>query len=156
MPRWKSSLLFVLLAALSLAQTGNPLSNPRVRQIGLNMKCYCGCPYTVTDCDMTNCHYATPARQKIATMVNAGRTDQEIWNEFVKEHGREALLTPPTEGFFAVGWIMPFAAIAMGLGVIWWLIQKFRRPLAKPAGDVAPEALDAYRAQIEKDLAKLE
>ena len=58
-------------------------------------------------------------------------------------------------GFHLLGWIMPFAAIALGLVVIYLWIKRFRKPATAPVG-VDQGALSRYHDQIEKDLAKLE
>ena len=78
--------------------------------------------------------FSKPAREKLLAMVNAGESDSAIIDSFVKDYGPRILLKPPAKGFNLVGWLMPFAAIAMGLAFVWWVIRRFRRPLASAAG----------------------
>ena len=54
---------------------------------------------------------------------------------------------------------MPYAAVGLGLVVIWLFIRKYRKP--KPLTDLGAieiddPALAKYKDQIEKDLANLE
>jgi len=134
-----------------LGQGGTPLENPRVRQLGDQLACLCGCGSSVTSCNMLHCHFSDPARQKLLAMVKAGMSDQAIFAAFVKDYGPQVLLKPPAEGFNLLGWIMPFVAIAIGLAAVWWFIQRFRKPL--PAG---PEPDAVTLARVEKDLENFE
>jgi cytochrome c-type biogenesis protein CcmH len=151
--------LALFVAALSLAQTASELNSAAVKRVGIKLACLCGsCKNTVADCQMLHCGYSSPARQKIAAMQAAGSTDQQIVDAFVKERGVRALAVPPAEGFNLLGWIMPFIALAAGLGLIWWFIKRYRAPIAAtPEGPNLNEAeFNRYRDRIEKDLAKLD
>ncbi len=154
--RLRNSLLIIAAAALMLGQGGIPLENARVRRLGEQLACLCGCGSSVTSCNMLHCHFSDPARQKLLTMVNAGMSDAAIFDAFVKENGPRVLLKPPAEGFNLVGWVMPFVALALGLVIVWWFIQRFRRPLAAagPAPDSA--VLARYQERIDKDLENLD
>ena len=153
----RSSLLALALAAASLPQGGSPLENARVRRLGDQLACLCGCGSTITSCNMLHCHFAEPAREKLLALVNAGLPDQAIFDAFVKQHGVRILLKPPAEGFNLLGWVMPFVGIALGLVMVWWLIQRFRKPVAGAGGpDLDPATLARYQERIEKDLKKLD
>jgi cytochrome c-type biogenesis protein CcmH len=157
MRRLKSSLLILVVAALCLAQGVNPLSNARVRRLGDQLMCLCGCGATVTSCNMLGCSHSKPMREKLLAMVNAGMSDQAILDAFVQEQGLQILVRPPARGFNLLGYVMPFVGIALGLVFVWWVIKRFRRPLASAAGPELDDAAFAgYQAQIEKDLEKLD
>jgi cytochrome c-type biogenesis protein CcmH/NrfF len=149
--QWKTSLLLVAAAALLLGDGGTPLENPRVRQLGDQLACLCGCGSSVTSCNMLHCHFSEPARQKLLTMVKAGMSDSDIFASFVRDYGPRILLKPPAEGFNLLGWVMPFVALALGLAVVWWFIQRIRKPL--PAG---PQPDPVTLARVEKDLEDFE
>jgi cytochrome c-type biogenesis protein CcmH len=135
-----------------LAQGGSPLENARVRRLGDQLVCLCGCGSSVTSCNMLHCEFSDPARQKLLRMVNAGASDSEILASFVREYGQRILLKPPSEGFNLLGWLMPFIAIAAGLTFVWWVIQRFRKPLPVTALEPDPAML----ARVEKDLENLD
>ncbi len=139
-----------------LGQGGIPLENARVRALGEQLACLCGCGSSVTSCTMLRCHFSEPAREKLLTMVNAGMSDSQIFAAFVKDYGPRVLLKPPAEGFNLVGWVMPFIAILLGLALVWWLIQRFRRPLPATGLAADPAALARYESRIEKDLENLD
>ncbi len=157
MSRLKSSLLAVALAVLCLAQSTTPLANPRVRRLGDQLMCLCGCGATVTSCNMLGCQHSKPAREKLLAMVNAGATDSEILASFVQENGTEILARPPAQGFNLLGYVVPFIGIALGLAFVWIVIKRFRKPVAVAAGPQLDDAAFAgYQAQIDKDLEKLD
>lgn len=157
MRRWKSSLLILALAVLCLAQSTTPLANERVRRLGDQLMCQCGCGSSVTGCNMLECHFAKPVRQKLLAMVTAGMTDSAILDSFVKEYGPAILMKPPARGFNLLGYVMPFIGIALGLVFVWWVIKRFRKPVAAPVGPgLDASTLAGYQAKIEKDLEELD
>ncbi len=144
------------MAAAALAQTSSELISPDVRRVGSRLACLCGsCKNTVGDCPMLQCHYSSPAREKIAKLQNMGASDDNIVGEFVRDTGRQALSSPPTEGFHLLAWLTPFAAILMGLGGVFIYMRRVR-PNQKPVAEIDPAVLDHYRDRIEKDMAKLD
>ena len=160
MPRWlrlqKPQMLALLLGAVALAQTSSELISPDVRRVGSRLACLCGsCKNTVGDCPMLQCHYSSPAREKIAKLQGMGASDDNIVDGFVRDTGRQALSSPPTEGFQLLAWITPFAAILAGLGGIFIYMRRYR-PNQKPVAEIDPAVLDHYRDRIEKDMAKLD
>jgi cytochrome c-type biogenesis protein CcmH/NrfF len=148
--------LLVFTAALAFAQDQTPLVDPEVRRVGEQLRCMCGhCNYTLTSCNMLNCSGAETGRAKLLKLVQEGLTEEQIKAEFVKEHGTIVLTKPPSEGFFLLGWVMPFLAIIAGLAVVWWVIKRFlQRPALAPAG--GDEALARYQDRIEKDLERID
>ena len=151
----KSSLL-LLLAAICLAQ--DSLVPPAVRRVGEKLSCLCGaCKNTVGTCDMMGCHYTSPKREQIATMLDKGMSDQSIVDAIVKEVGLQALSEPPQQGFNAMALIMPFVMISIGLYAIYWFIQRNQRQAAMAVSNpVHPEVLDRFRAAAEKEMEKLD
>ena len=153
MQQWKSSFLLLILAVASLAQTASSQKSVAYR-IGDKLACLCGtCNNTVANCPMLECHFAKPARDRIAKLVAEGKSESEIIEGFKRDYGLQILASPPAQGFNLLGYVMPFLAIAFGLMVIWMFIKRFRKAPAAPAED---PMLTRYREQIEKDLSKLD
>ena len=155
MHRFRSSLLLLVVAIAALAQTASEKPSVDVRRVAHRLACQCGCKDSVATCSMLECHFSKPAKEKIAKMQAEGMSDQAILDAFVKEYGRVVLLDIPSP----FGWIVPYLSIGLGLVVIWLFIRKYSRP--KPSTAASPmeiddPALEKYREQIEKDLAKLE
>ena len=158
MRQWKSSALVLGLAMICLAQSSSQLLTPDIKRVGGRLACLCGtCKNTVGDCPMLECHYTKPAREKIAKLQALGTPDDEIVKSFVQQQGLQALSAPPTTGFSGLAWIMPWVAIGLGLCAIYLFIQKFH-PKRATAGapEIDSETLARYRANIDKDLEKLD
>jgi cytochrome c-type biogenesis protein CcmH len=151
----KKVFLVILIAAAALAQTASEKPSVDVRRVGARLKCQCGCPDSVATCSMLECHFSKPAKEKIAQMQAAGVADGEIVKTFVKDVGADVYLAPPN----AFGWIVPYAAVGLGMVGIWLFIKRYRKPAAlAPLNvmEIDDPALEKYKDQIEKDLANLE
>src|SRR5450631_2413094 len=106
MYKCKSSILVILLTAISIAQTPTQLLTPAIRRVGDKLSCLRGsCKNTVATCQMLECHYSHPARLQIATMQAAGASDESIVDSFVKKSGLQALAVPPIQGFSLMAWV---------------------------------------------------
>lgn len=128
-------------------------------EIGKRLQCQCGCGSTVADCNMLYCHFGEPVRAEIREGVVAGLAPEVIIDQLVAKYGAIILGEPPAEGFGAVGWTMPFITILAGLAIVPFVIHRWRKnQLAAEAAAPAPvavdeEALDRFKAQIDRDLA---
>jgi cytochrome c-type biogenesis protein CcmH len=155
--RWQAWLAALLLvcASLALAQTASEKPNADVRRVGMRLKCQCGCKDSVATCNMLECGFSKPAKERIARMQAAGFSDRQIVDAFIRDYGPGIYLAPPS----AIGWAVPYIAALLGLVTIWFFIKKYRKP--KPLVEIGPlaiddPALDKYKDQIERDLANLE
>ncbi len=158
MQKFRNSFLILMLAAVCLPQTATQLVTPEIRRVGDKLACKCGvCNNTVATCQMLECHYSLPARQKIATLQQQGQSDETILASFVKESGIAALSSPPAQGFNILGYLMPMVGIVVGLGAIFLFMKRSKQkeiPATVPPLD--NEMLARYQERINKDLAKLE
>jgi cytochrome c-type biogenesis protein CcmH/NrfF len=158
MRKFRNSLLILMLAAVCLPQTATQLVTPEIRRVGDKLACKCGvCNNTVATCQMLECHYSLPARQKIAALQKQGQSDETIIAGFVKENGIAALSSPPAEGFNLLGYLMPIFGVLVGLGAIFFFLKNSRQKAA-PADvpQLDSEMLTRYRERIDKDMAKLD
>lgn len=154
---FKHNALFLLLTlAVCLGESAIDVFPPEVRRVGLRLACLChGCVNTVGDCPMLQCHYASPARDRIIAMTKAGKSDDSIVEAIVKDQGIVALSAPPAEGFNTMIWIMPWAAAALGLGAIAWYVKRYSKPA--PVVELPPGTMDRFQQQmdnLEKDMAE--
>jgi cytochrome c-type biogenesis protein CcmH/NrfF len=146
--------VLLALAALAWAQTASEKPSVDVRRVGTRLACQCGCKDSVATCAMLECSFSKPAKERIATMQAVGMSDQQIIDAFVRDYPGIYLSRPS-----AFGWIIPYAAVGIGLLGIWMFLAKFRQP--KPLAEIGPmelddPALEKYKDQIEKDLANFE
>ena len=147
--------LIAILAGAALAQTVAEKPSADVRRVGARMQCQCGCKDSVSTCNMLECSFSKPAKERIARMQAAGYSDQQIVDAFIRDYGQQIYLAPPN----AFGWIIPYAALGAGLLVLWGFVKKYRKP--KLLTDLGPmeiddPALEKYKDQIEEDLKKLD
>jgi cytochrome c-type biogenesis protein CcmH/NrfF len=103
---------------------------------------------------MLECGFSKPAKENIAKMQALGMTDQQIIDSFIREYPGIYRMPP---NLFGV--LIPYLAVGAGLGLIWWFIRRYRKPM--PMAEIGPMELDdpelaRYKDQIEKDLANLE
>lgn len=106
-------------------------------------------------------HYSEAAdqiRKETRQMLAAGKSKQEILDNFAARYGERILASPKPHGFNLLAYILPFAFLVTGLGVIAFFLRKWtRRPAAAPAAGGAPTYLDdQYSARIESELRDLE
>jgi cytochrome c-type biogenesis protein CcmH/NrfF len=153
---FRSSLWLVLVAAaIALAQTAAEKPSADTRRVGARIACQCGCKDSVATCSMLECSFSKPAKERIARMQAVGMSDDQIIAAFVRDYGPGIYLAPPS----ALGWIVPYAGVGLGLVVIWLFLKKYRKPASLPETgtmEIDDPELDKYKDQIEKDLAKLE
>jgi len=147
--------IVALLAVAAIAQTVSEKPSADVRRVGARLQCQCGCKDSVSTCNMLECSFSKPAKERIARMQAAGYSDGQIVDAFIRDYGQKIYLAPPS----AFGWIVPYISIAFGLAVIWAFVKKYRKPRAMT--DLAPmeiddPALEKYKEQIEEDLKKIE
>jgi cytochrome c-type biogenesis protein CcmH/NrfF len=151
---FKSKLLLFAVSSMLLAQTSSRSMEGDMRRVGTRLACLCGCTHTVGTCDMFECGFSKPAKQRIMDMQQAGMTDQAIIDVFVKENGQRILRAAPSQW----GRLVPYLALMPGLLMIYWFVRRYYR---KPATAAGPPVIDdpdyaRYREQIEKDLARLD
>ena len=153
--RYKSSLLVFVVAVAALAQTASEKPNVDVRRVGARLQCQCGgCKDSVATCSMLECHFSKPAKERIAQMQSVGWSDDQIVQAFIRDYGMAVYLAPPN----AFGWIVPYACVGLGLGVILLFIRKYKAKPMTNLGTVEPEdpELAKYQEQIEQDTKNLD
>jgi len=158
MRRWKTSFLLLAAAALCLAQTESQITSDEVRRVGKHVSCQCGSCSEDLNCMMSSgqCGFCKPARTKIFKMQQAGMSDKDITDNFVREYGPKIYRADPS----ALGWLVPYGTLMIGILVVIWFVRRYYRPAPAPAQAAAAPAgddtLGKYRDQIEQDLAHLE
>jgi cytochrome c-type biogenesis protein CcmH len=90
---------------------------------------------------------ARQMRDIVIQRVAAGRTDEQIRDEFRANYGDWVVLAPPLVSWSGLVWLVPLVALAAGLLLGWrWLRAK---PAALP--DAAPSDLAALRARVARE-----
>ena len=153
--QWKSKL--VVLLGLTVAALLAQSSSEDVHRVGSRLQCKCGCPHTVSSCDMFECEFSKPAKLNIAKLKGEGVSDQSIIDQYIKQYGESIYRAAPNN----FGWLVPYLSLIPGAALIFWFVRRYRRP--RPIAELGPETVDLddpalakYKDQIEKDLARLD
>jgi cytochrome c-type biogenesis protein CcmH/NrfF len=149
MRTWKSSFLIALLAVIALAQTTPTWDSREINGIAAKLNCSCGCKQNMACQMQPGCQVCKTNKQKMYSMRQAGMSESQILDQFIKEQGQDVLVVPPG----AMGVVGPYVALALGLGLVILMMRRFlRQKPVVPAAEVDPAVL----AQIDKELAKLD
>lgn len=146
------------LAPLVVAQVAY---SAHAKQIGMHLKCMCrGCDMSAGGCAHPGgafsgpCDTAKSMLQEVDQHLAKGESEQQIIEAFVAKYGSIVYVEPPKKGFGLVAWLMPVFCAAIGLGLLVFIVNKWRkRQLATaPALPAVPsEALDRARAQAARE-----
>ena len=141
-------LLSLALASLALAQQP---SADDVNRVARQLSCPTCTGINVADCPTETC---AQWRAKIGELLAAGNTDQEILDYFAARYGDHVLQVPPVRGFFVGVWVVPIAAVVVGLAVLLYLARGWSRRTRAAATTPAAEdpVEDNYIERVERDL----
>ena len=116
------------------------------------IKCQCGCVLDIFTCRTTDfsCGVSPAMHRDVMTLVSSGYNAAEILTAFQSVYGERVLMAPIKRGFNLVGYIMPFAALIVGGGIVAVLIRKWgARAAAQPVA-ATPGGIDATPEELEK------
>ncbi len=125
-----------------------------VNDISEQLICQCGCTMIVSNCQCaTREAMVALIEQKLAQ----GQSEEEIILYFVAQYGEEVLASPPKRGFNLVAWVLPFAVILGGGGVIYFAIKAWVKQGSDHQTDAETEAEEGdeeYQSQLKRELAE--
>ena len=151
----KRSLQALLLCVGVFALLGAGDQAARVNDLGHRMMCACGCNQILLECNHVGCSYSDRMRAELVAAVDRGDNDDLTLQSFVQKYGPTVLAAPTKTGFDRVAWIMPYAALVLGLGLVTFIVRAWRsRPLLLPVDAPAPihgAELEHFRQQARKE-----
>lgn len=141
--------VLIVLSIQALAAAGAPDLDDRTREIATELRCVVCQNLSVAD---SPSEMAQQMRAIVREQLQAGKTPEQIKEFFVSRYGEWVLLKPKTTGFSALLWILPYAALLLGLiaalGFIWrWTKSKSTREQASNSSSVAPELQNHFLIQ---------
>ena len=144
----------IMLAPASIGAQTQPASEEE-RQIDDQLIAPCCWTQPVSQ------HYSEVAekiRSEVHEMVTAGKSRDEILNHFVAQYGERILVTPRARGFNAMIYILPWAALILGAGLVIILLKKMRSPAPATAPTPSPSPLpdSRYTSAVEKEMKELD
>ncbi len=145
----------ILLAAAIFAVLGTGDPATRFQEIGHQMMCICGCNQILLECNHVGCPASDGMRNELMAAVDRGDSNSLVEQSFVQKYGPTVLAAPTNKGFDRAAYIMPFAALFLGFGLIGLVIRSWKnRPAPAIAGGLAPVAgaeLERFRDQARKE-----
>jgi cytochrome c-type biogenesis protein CcmH len=145
----------LLLSAAIFAFLGSSDPATRFNEIGHQMMCICGCNQILLECNHVGCPDSDGMRNELMAAVERGDSDSLVEQSFVQKYGPTVLAAPTTRGFDRAAYIMPFAALILGFGLIVLLIRAWKnRPAPAIAGGLHPlrgAELEQFRDQARKE-----
>lgn len=116
-----------------------------VAEIARNLNCPLCQGYNLQDCPLEVC---AQMRELIRERLAAGQSRDEIVAAFVVDYGPQVLNEPPRSGFFLGAWVLPIAALILGVIAVALYV---RRSVAAPRpGDEESSASPASGGELDE------
>jgi cytochrome c-type biogenesis protein CcmH len=145
----------VILCATVFALLGAGDPATRFNEIGHQMMCICGCNQILLECNHVGCPASDGMRNELMAAVSRGDSDSLVEQAFVQKYGPTVLAAPTTKGFDRAAYIVPFAALFLGFGLVVLIIRGWRNgPPSGPTGggtSGTSAEFEQFRDQAGKD-----
>src|SRR2546426_1308795 len=130
----------------------------RVHDVASQLKCLVCQGESVAD---SPAMLSQQMRENIRQQLQSGKSEQEVIQYFVTRYGDRILLSPPTQGFTLLAWLVPIALMLGGTLLIFfvlrsWHAQSSRGSLENDAAeseDLNESDMAYYQQQVEQELA---
>jgi len=146
-------IVILCAAVFALVGAGDPAT--RFNEIGHQMMCICGCNQILLECNHVGCPASDGMRNELQAAVTRGDSDSLVEQSFVQKYGPTVLAAPTAKGFDRVAYIIPFAALFFGFGLMVLVIRAWKnRPAPALADGLHPvhgAELDQFRDQARKE-----
>ncbi len=125
-------------APADLSILASPEQRERYQRLAEELRCLVCQNQTLAD---SNAELAADLRHQVETMIQAGRSDDEIKTFLVQRYGDFVLYRPPMQRNTWLLWLGPFALLLVG-ALVWWRIQHRGRAAAPADLERARRLLD--------------
>ncbi len=145
----------LLVAALGWAAAATPPAAVRVdeqtvHEVASQLRCVVCQSLSVADSPSET---AKQMRDIVRERLAAGDSPAQVRAYFVEKYGDWILLSPPKSGFTLLVWVVPFAALGIGLVLVAVVVRRWSR---SPQG-AAPSHLDpAVRERIRREMTEMD
>ena len=142
------------LAVFALAGAGDPAS--RFHDLGHQLMCICSCNQVLLECNHVGCPDSDSMRNELQAAITRGDSDSLVEQAFVQKYGPTVLAAPTGAGFDRTAWLMPFAALIFGFGLVIYIVRLWKnRPAPAIADGLRPlhgAELEQFRDQARKEI----
>lgn len=149
-------ILFIgIFAVFFIATAAFPAT---VGDIAQELTCTCGCNMLVSACEATmECSAAADIKKQISARLEKGQSKDQIIASFVSQYGERILSAPTKRGFNLTAWVLPFAAVIFGIGLLYSLLKSWASRKRPEQEKVSFDKEDqVYLERIEKELRTFE
>jgi cytochrome c-type biogenesis protein CcmH/NrfF len=126
-----AQLAVVILAIFLFLGAGDDV---RFNKLGHSMMCACGCGQILLECNHVGCTYSDKMRNELIAALDRADSDDLIMQGFVQNYGPTVIAAPTATGFNRIAWVMPFAALALGMAFVVMVVRSWKN---KPAPALA-------------------
>ena len=133
------------LAVFAFTGAGDPAT--RFNELGHQMMCICGCNQILLECNHVGCPDSDGMRNELMAALSRGDSDSLVEQAFVQKYGPTVLAAPTKTGFDRTAWIVPFVALAFGLGLVVLVIRSWKN---RPAPAIADGLRPVRGAELEQ------
>jgi cytochrome c-type biogenesis protein CcmH len=160
----KTAEILLLCTAIALLM-GADANDARFQRLGDKIMCSCGCAQMLLKCNHVGCPNSArmigelraltgavvsgPASGEVVTQLQVEPDDQKVLNFFRKTWGVTAVVEPSTHGLELWAWILPPAALGVGLLLVIIYVRKWHAQ--KPVAAALDPHLDALRARARRE-----
>src|SRR6202162_2911483 len=137
--------ILLSLTVFTLLGAGDPAS--RFNEIGHQMMCICGCNQILLECNHVGCPAFDGMRNELMAAVSRRESDSLGEQGFLQKYGPTVLAAPTSKGFDRAAYIMPFAALIFGFGLIVLVIRAWKN---RPAPAIADGLQPLRGAELEQ------
>ncbi len=152
-------ILVVAVWSYTVIVTPQPRTlDQQVYDVSAQLKCPVCQHESVAD---SSASIAEQMRIVVRQRLQMGQSEQQVLQYFADHYGQQILLTPPQQGINLLAWLVPLAAMLLGLGLVVFILRDWRklnhphparaRAQARDDLQLDPE-LEQYRVQLEKEL----
>lgn len=150
-------LAFQLQLLVSLTSPASAATSEEIKAVAREMVCLCGSCNRESLASCLCTAFAVPQRKAIGVALDAGKTQQEIIDDYIDRYGQLILAMPPAVGFNLAAWIAPFAALVFGIFLVRSILVNWSRSQASATfrGSVSgptTAAQDSYRERLRQEL----
>jgi cytochrome c-type biogenesis protein CcmH len=150
--------IFLLACAFVFVPIARAQQSDRAKKVGMKLMCVCGCAQVLVQCNHLNCPSSAPMLKELDERIASGTSDDMIVQDFVQGYGVQVLSSPPNSGFNRVAWLLPGIVFALGLGLVAWIVGRWRHNSLvtassphSPQISVSPDALARAREKVDRE-----
>ena len=142
-------IVFCLLVVNPLGAATAPDIDDQTRAIAQELRCVVCQNLSVAD---SPSEMAQQMRGIIRQQLSAGKNPQQIKDFFVSKYGEWVLLSPTTQGFSLLVWVLPFVVLIAGVASGLWFIRRWSAKKREDKGAIADsELLTRVRSEAASD-----